>query len=90
MTPGRLAGAAGVLMLPVERAGVLRSVHGGADAAAVPGITGLSITTPAGQAVRPLPEGDRYLGFLFAEGATHLEVEEALHAARRRLRVVIQ
>ena len=79
-----------MLMLPVERAGVLQAVDGRADAAAVPGITGLSITTPAGQAVRPLPEGDRYLGFLFAEGATHLEVEEALRADRRRLRVVIQ
>jgi biotin carboxylase len=87
--PQRFTGAAGVLMLPVERAGVLQAVHGRADAAAVPGITGLSITIPAGQAVRPLPEGDRYLGFLFAEGATHLEVEEALRVARRRLRVVI-
>jgi biotin carboxylase len=89
VTPHRLARAAGVLMLPVERAGVLRAVHGGADAAAVPGITGLSITTPVGQTVHPLPEGDRYLGFLFAEGATHQEVEEALRTARRRLRVVI-
>jgi biotin carboxylase len=89
VTPHRLARPAGVLMLPVERAGVLQAVHGKTDAAAVPGITGLSITTPVGQTVQPLPEGDRYLGFLFAEGATHREVEEALRAARRRLRVVI-
>jgi biotin carboxylase len=88
--PRRLARPAGVLMLPVERAGVLRAVHGRTDAAAVPGITGLSITTPVGQHVRPLPEGDRYLGFLFAEAATYREVEEALRAARRRLRVVIR
>jgi hypothetical protein len=27
---------------------------------------------------------------VFAEGPTHLEVEEALRAARRRLRVVIR
>jgi biotin carboxylase len=90
VTPHRFSGAAGVLMLPVERAGVLQAVHGRADAAAVPGITGLSITIPAGQTVCPLPEGDRYLGFLFAEGTTHREVEEALRAARRRLRVVIR
>jgi L-amino acid ligase C-terminal domain 2 len=89
VTPRRLVRPAGVLMLPVERAGVLRAVHGTTDAAAVPGITGLSITTPVGQTVRPLPEGDRYLGFLFAEGATYQEVEEAIRAARRRLRVVI-
>jgi L-amino acid ligase C-terminal domain 2 len=86
----RLARPAGVLMLPVERAGVLQAVDGRADAAAVPGITGLSITIPVGHSVHPLPDGDRYLGFLFAEAATHQEVEQALHAARRRLRVIIR
>lgn len=90
VTPHALVRPAGVLMLPVERAGVLHAVHGRTDAAAVPGITGLSITTPVGQTVQPLPQGDRYLGFLFAEGATHQEVEDALHTARRRLRVVIR
>ena len=37
--PG-MAGAAGVLMLPVERAGVLQRIDGQTDALAVPGITG--------------------------------------------------
>jgi biotin carboxylase len=87
--PTYLARVAGVLMLPVERAGVLRAVEGRAEASAVPGVTGLSITIPFGQLVRPLPRGDRYLGFIFAEGETHEEVEEALCAARQRLRVVI-
>jgi biotin carboxylase len=90
VTTQRMAQPAGVLMLPVERAGVLQAVHGRTQAAAVPGITGLSITTPVGQPVQPLPEGDRYLGFVFAEAATHQEVQEALRAARRRLRVVIR
>jgi hypothetical protein len=65
-------------------------VHGRTQAAAVPGITGLSITIPIGQPVQPLPDGDRYLGFVFAEAATHQEVQEALRAARRRLHVVIR
>jgi biotin carboxylase len=90
VTPHRLARPCGVLMLPVERAGVLQAVDGRADATAVPGITGLSITIPVGQTVHPLPDGDRYLGFLFAEGTTYQEVEDALRTARRRLRVVIQ
>jgi biotin carboxylase len=90
VTPRHLARAAGVLMLPVDRAGVLCAVDGRTQAEATPGITGLTITIPIGQTVHPLPEGDRYLGFLFAEGATHQEVEKALHAARRRLRVVIR
>jgi biotin carboxylase len=79
----------GVLMLPVPRAGVLEAVEGRAEAAAIPGITALSMTIPLGQRVRPLPEGDRYLGFVFAEGDTQDEVEQALGAARAQLRVVI-
>ncbi|HZY53499.1 MAG TPA: ATP-grasp domain-containing protein [Reyranella sp.] len=86
---GRPVGASGVLMLPVERGGVLQSVEGQAEARAVAGITGLSITIPLGQAVRPLPWGDRYLGFIFAEGGDAAEVELALHHARDRLRPVI-
>jgi hypothetical protein len=80
---------AGVFMLPVPRPGILRAVEGKADALAVPGVTGLTITIPPGQRVRPLPDGDRYLGFVFAEGDTPADVEEALTAAVGRLRVVI-
>ncbi len=80
----------GVLMLPIPQPGVLRAVDGRTDAAATPGITGLTITIPIGQRVQPLPEGDRYLGFIFAESDTHENVEKALGAARERLRIVIQ
>jgi hypothetical protein len=79
----------GVFMLPVPRPGVLRAVEGRADALAVPGITGLTITISPGQRVRPLPHGDRYLGFIFALADTPAEVEHALTAASGRLRVII-
>lgn len=82
-------GAAGVLMLPVERDGVLRGVEGQAEAKAIAGITGLSIAIPSGQPVQRLPRGDRYLGFIFAEGSDAAEVETALRAAHGRLRAVI-
>ena len=89
--PGpRVGRPSGVLMLPVPQPGVLRAVEGQAEAAATPGITGLSITIPVGQRVRPLPDGDRYLGFIFAEGDTQDQVEQALASARDRLRVVIE
>jgi glutathione synthase/RimK-type ligase-like ATP-grasp enzyme len=80
----------GVFMLPVPRPGVLRAVEGRACAAAVTGITGLTITIPLGQRVRPLPEGDRYLGFIFAEADTWNDVQDALIAASERLHVVIR
>ena len=80
----------GVFMLPVPRPGVLRAVEGRAEALAVPGVTGLTITITPGQRVRPLPDGDRYLGFIFAAAATRHEVEQALTTARDQLRVTIQ
>jgi biotin carboxylase len=89
VSPRRLPGTSGVLMLPVERPGVLRAVEGRAEARAVPGITGLTITIPMGQPVQPLPDGDRYLGFVFAEGKDYQQVERALGTARGRLRVGI-
>ena len=79
----------GVFMLPVPRAGVLRSVEGRADAEAVPGITGVTISIPLGRYVRPLPDGDQYLGFVFAEANTPAEVEEALMTASQRLRAIV-
>ena len=80
----------GVFMLPVPRPGILRAVEGRDGALAVPGVTGLTITIPLGQRVRPLPDGDRYLGFVFAEADTPAGVEQALTAAVARLRVVVQ
>jgi biotin carboxylase len=85
----RAPGASGVMMLPIPRAGVLREVRGRDEALEVPGITGLEISIPRGRRVVPLPEGDRYLGFLFARGATPDDVETSLRAAHARLAVEI-
>ena len=81
--------AAGVMMLPIPRAGVLTAVHGQDRARAVAGVAGLEITIHPGRPVQPLPEGDRYLGFLFARGATPHEVERSLRAAHDQLEIVI-
>jgi hypothetical protein len=89
--PHRRSGrASGVLMLPIRRAGLLREVRGQVAARAVSGIEGLSITVPRGEALVPLPEGDRYLGFLFARAATPEAVERALREAGSRLEVVVE
>ncbi|MGH8900699.1 MAG: ATP-grasp domain-containing protein [Egibacteraceae bacterium] len=86
----RETAAAGVMMLPIPRAGVLREVRGRDEANAVGGIAGLEITIAPGRPVRPLPEGDRYLGFLFARGETPHDVEEALRKAHALLDIVIE
>src|SRR5262249_43760068 len=77
--------ASGAMMLPIPRGGVLRRVNGQAEALAVSLIEGLEIAIPVGQPVVPLPEGDRYLGFLFARGERPEQVEAALREAHRRL-----
>jgi biotin carboxylase len=81
--------ASGVMMLPIRNGGILDEVRGQDAARSVPGITGLEITIPRGRAVEPLPEGDRYLGFLFAKASTPAEVEASLRAAHAALDVVI-
>ncbi len=81
--------ASGVLMLPIRRAGRLREVRGQADARAVPGVDGLTITVPRGEMLVPLPEGDRYLGFLFARAASPDAVERVLRTAWAALEVVV-
>jgi len=86
----RKAGAAGVMMLPVHRRGRLVEVRGREEAEAVPGIRGLDVTIAPGKEVVPLPEGHRYLGFLYARGESPAAVEEALREAHRRLEVVIE
>jgi biotin carboxylase len=81
--------ASGVMMLPIPRSGVLREVTGREEALAVPGIGGLDITVPPGRVVRTLPEGDRYLGFLFARAETPADVERALRDAAACLTITI-
>jgi biotin carboxylase len=85
----RETGAAGVMMLPIERAGTLVEVRGREEARAVEGIVGLEITIPPGRPITPLPDGDRYLGFLFARADTPAAVEAALREAAGRIDMVI-
>src|SRR6266849_4798141 len=81
--------AAGVMMLPVPRAGVLKAVRGQAEALAVPGIEEVAITAHPGQDLVPLPEGASYPGFIFARAESPERVEVALREAHRRLQFVV-
>jgi biotin carboxylase len=79
------AAAAGVMMIPIPRSGMLKGVKGVAEAMEVDDITGVEITAPLNQPILALPEGDRYLGFIFARSYSPAEAEEALRAAHARL-----
>jgi biotin carboxylase len=77
---------AGVVMIPIARAGRLTAVHGLERAAAVEGIEEVAITAHLGQELVPLPEGWQYLGFIFARADTPDSVEKALREAHAHLR----
>ena len=82
--------SAGVMMIPIPRAGRLTAVRGTEEAAAVDAIEEVAITMHPGQEVVPLPEGWQYLGFIFARGETPAAVEEALREAHTRLHFDIE
>jgi biotin carboxylase len=82
--------AGGVMMLPIPARGILVGWSGLPEAQAVPGIESIEITARENYPLEPLPEGDSYLGFIFARGATPQAVEAALRAAQRGLRFQIE
>ncbi|MFQ5742306.1 MAG: ATP-grasp domain-containing protein [Acidobacteriota bacterium] len=81
--------AAGVMMIPIPEAGVLEEVAGIEAAEAVGAIEAVTLSIPCGQQVRPLPEGNRYLGFIIARDASVDTVEAALRQAHRLLEIKI-
>ena len=81
--------AAGVMMIPIPRGGILRGVEGLDQARAVPGIEDITISMHTGQRIVPLPEGSEYLGFIFSRGAAPHEAEASLRRAHALLRFQI-
>lgn len=82
--------AAGVMMIPVPKKGVLKSVAGRETAQLIPEVEELIISIPPGEEVEPLPAGGRYLGFLFARGESATVVERAIRQAYDALDISIK
>lgn len=86
----RAGEAAGVMMIPIPRRGIYQGVHNLEAAQAVPGVTGIHITAQPGHRLAPPPEGDSYLGFIYAEADWPEAAEMALRQAQRLLAFDIQ
>ncbi|MEQ8248943.1 MAG: ATP-grasp domain-containing protein [Alphaproteobacteria bacterium] len=82
----RETAAAGVMMIPIPAAGRLDYVEGLAEAQFMPGIHEVTISVARGETLVPLPEGNRYLGFILARGESPDDVEAALRDAHSVLR----
>ena len=83
-------GAAGVMMIPIPRRGLLHGVDGLDAARAVPGISEVTLSAEPGQLVSPPPEGSSYLGFIFSRADRPADAEAALRAAHAQLRIDVR
>lgn len=86
----REPGASGVLMIPTPTTGVLRAVVGIDETQQIPEVTGVDITIPDGGQIVAPPEGDRYLGFVYAHSDTPESVEKALREAQSHIEVQLE
>jgi biotin carboxylase len=83
------ADAAGVMMIPIPREGIYAGMDGLDEARRVSGVEDVIITAKPGQKLVPLPEGNSYLGFIFARAKSPAEAEGALRSAHQKLRFEI-
>jgi biotin carboxylase len=82
--------ASTVMMIPIPAKGVYEAVEGLDDARTVAGIEEITISARPGQTLVPLPEGSRYLGFIFSRAETPDAAEASVREAHRRLRFRIR
>jgi biotin carboxylase len=82
--------AAGVMMIPIPRAGVLKAVNGIDHSRAVSHIEDVIISAHIGQRILSPPEGAAYLGFIFSRAADPETAESALRQAHGLLDFVIE
>ncbi len=83
------AQASGVMMIPIPEAGLLKGVGGMEAAKRTPLVEDVAITARLNYTLTPLPEGESYLGFIFARGETAAAVEAALREAHSKLKFEI-
>jgi len=81
--------ARGVMMIPIPRAGLLKRVEGLSSARQVEHIKKVEMVMPDGHELIPLPEGNQYPGYIFAEADDPLTVVQALREAHACLNFAI-
>lgn len=84
--PAPIVQSRGVMMIPIRQTGLLRRVEGILSAQKVPYIEKIDITISEGHELIPLPEGNQYLGFIFAQAETAELVTDALRTAHAKLK----
>lgn len=79
----------GVMMLPITEAGLLKRTEGISEAKKIKHIDNIEIVIPNGHELIPLPEGNQYLGYIFASAKNNTEVIDAIRQAYDCLNFVV-
>ncbi len=80
--------ARGVMMIPVKQKGLLKRTEGLLEANKVKYIDNIDIIIGPGHELVPLPEGNQYLGYIFASADTTKQVTAAIREAYAKLEFV--
>lgn len=81
--------ARGVMMIPVRDKGLLKRVEGLLQARQTPNIDKIDIVIREGHELTPLPEGNQYLGYIFASAESAEAVTAAIRDAYAQLKFVV-
>ncbi|HFQ14639.1 MAG TPA: ATP-grasp domain-containing protein [Gammaproteobacteria bacterium] len=81
--------ASGVMMIPIEKGGILRRVEGLGAARRTRHVEKVDVILREGQELVPLPEGNQYPGYIFARADSPEAVVRALREAHARLKFVV-
>jgi hypothetical protein len=77
-------------MIPTPDSGTLVEVEGLDETRAITGVTAVDLTMKPGTSVFAPPDGDRYLGFVFARAEKTEDVIEILRRAQKIIRVRVK
>ena len=80
--------ARGVMMIPIREKGLLRRVEGLLEARRIKHIDKIDIIIPEGHELVPLPEGNQYLGYIFASAKSPQQATAAIREAHALLEFV--
>ena len=80
--------ARAVMMIPIRKKGLLRRVEGLLEANRVENIDKIDIIIREGHELIPLPEGNQYLGYIFASAETSELATAAIREAYKELRFI--
>ena len=81
--------ARGVMMIPINESGILRRVECLSAARKLPYIDKVDIIVREGNELIPLPEGNQYPGYIFAQADNSGDVIKALKQAHEKLNFVM-